>query len=1460
MKKARKLLSILLALTMFLGVFLITPVTAETQVPGKPVETIVGDVRIQVLSDTVVRIEVKGPKGFENRNTYHVVNRTDWDGAAVTVTEVDGQTCISTENYKVYVPNGATSLDNIYVTDAAGGRIWGYTSLPSASVYLPAPGTKARVWAIADNPRIIPAEWGYNPAPEDAEYADRNGWDFTNDSPDMYIFVPNGDAQQLREDFTKLTGPSEMLPLSAFGSWDSRWYAYNEETALQQIDDYRDRGFPLDNLVIDTDWRINASIGYDINTNLFPNMERFLQRAHDKNVSIMFNDHPEPQGSGDGLSKTEVEYRNKNLRNILDMGLDYWWYDRNWSVALRSPSSGIPKESWGMYLYSWITEDNDSVSRPIIMGNIDGIDNGSFNRAPNIASHRFQLQWTGDIGPSSASLKAEIRNAVRGGAIASLPYVSADIGGHTADPTKGMYARWTQFGTFSPIYRPHCTNNLKRMPWAFGEQAEAIAHEYVDMRYRLLPLYYSLAHENYETGMPMLRRLDFNYPSYYEASADDQYTLGDNILIAPIWESSDADATVVPSSWLRTEDGQTGLKGEYFNNVNLTGEPTATRIDNQLDFSWGQNAPHPSINKDNVSVRWTGKITIGDKNSFIQTVSDDGVRVWIDDELVIDHWVASDSVAVTTEKLYAANSTHDIKIEYYEGTSNAVLKLRYLAQGEDTNSRDVFIPDGRWIDVWTGDEYVGPQTITVAHPLETSPMFVRSGTIIPLAENMMYTGEKDWSQITLDVYPSTKLAGSATLYEDDTKTVAYKDGEFRTTALSTYYDESDKTFAVQVDPVQGSFSGDLAFSERTWKVRVHAPLSWGALTGATLDGEATAPVKIEKTADSTPFANQGGALDGDIYEITFSGDISKAHLVKVSFASPQDEELPVYTTVPVDREYRELYPSKSVDLTADGIYDWAHFGSIQPSTVVRKANVENRLIGVLNAGTVPYEFHDNYVGFNWTDGDAVLPESTNNILGPVSDSDFSLDVKAGPEERSLTLYVGGWRSTGEIELRDNQGDQIDVISFGDVNSNYYRKIVINFSAEEETDFHIRYTKTSPSGNITFSAAVVGDPFDFDRMDGIERTVSVDTIPEKIDMTAEGTLDWIHMGLVDGKSVNRKANVESILPIPTPASGNFSRTDDYGKGHTTISWSDGAPTQSAVDTNTSIFHGTGINFDVPASTQMRELTMYVGAYACTNQITISDDSGNIPEVYTIESPSTAPGSANVRAVTIRFRAKTDDQVLHISFKSINSQSGNVSFAGATLKNVETPPEIVSVNANLPFTFQVTTPADAKGIRLYNETGRAIGILDLSRTETADGLAWDITARIATPGEGRKISISYVDASGNIISTGEVYTVNILAVEPEVKSASFAAPTVEKNELIAISVITTHSVPKIRFFNETDRKMGVNYISKTVDEAGDYVWVYEMAIGTKGVGRTITAVGYDAAGVALEKTASASIDVI
>ena len=102
----------------------------------------------------------------------------------------------------------------------------------------------------------------------------------------------------------------------------------------------------------------------------------------------------------------------------------------------------------------------------------------------------------------------------------------------------------------------------------------------------------------------------------------------------------------------------------------------------------------------------------------------------------------------------------------------------------DVTSRLVYLPKGVWYDFWTNKKYAGGTMIRAEAPLETVPMFVRGGAIIPMVPDMKYVGEKPADPISFAVYPDEKGLASATLYEDDGASLAYEHGTFRRTIVS----------------------------------------------------------------------------------------------------------------------------------------------------------------------------------------------------------------------------------------------------------------------------------------------------------------------------------------------------------------------------------------------------------------------------------------------------------------------------------------------------------------------------------------------------------------------------------------------------------------------------------------------------------------------------------------------------
>ena len=127
-----------------------------------------------------------------------------------------------------------------------------------------------------------------------------------------------------------------------------------------------------------------------------------------------------------------------------------------------------------------------------------------------------------------------------------------------------------------------------------------------------------------------------------------------------------------------------GLKGEYFTNMNLDGKPERTIIDKTINFMWNDKGPFEDFQVDNFSVRWTGYIKADNSDKYtFEVSSDDGVRLYLDDKLVIDDW--NDHALLTNSYTTQLNAGHlyKIKLEYYEKGGGAIVKFGWRKPNDE---------------------------------------------------------------------------------------------------------------------------------------------------------------------------------------------------------------------------------------------------------------------------------------------------------------------------------------------------------------------------------------------------------------------------------------------------------------------------------------------------------------------------------------------------------------------------------------------------------------------------------------------------------------------------------------------------------------------------------------------------------------------------------------------------------
>jgi beta-glucosidase len=151
------------------------------------------------------------------------------------------------------------------------------------------------------------------------------------------------------------------------------------------------------------------------------------------------------------------------------------------------------------------------------------------------------------------------------------------------------------------------------------------------------------------------------------------------------------DLDPVKTEWLIPPEGTPGshgLKGEYFSNMNLEGDPALVRVDSAINFGWGGGSAAPFLPVNKFSVRWTGNLVARTTGKFMLTMmSDDGVRVYVDGKLVIDDWKDHGVMANTYAIALEAGRKHALRVEYFENGGDATVRMG-LAEGLDRLTGD----------------------------------------------------------------------------------------------------------------------------------------------------------------------------------------------------------------------------------------------------------------------------------------------------------------------------------------------------------------------------------------------------------------------------------------------------------------------------------------------------------------------------------------------------------------------------------------------------------------------------------------------------------------------------------------------------------------------------------------------------------------------------------------------------
>lgn len=695
----------------------------------------------------------------------------------------------------------------------------------------------------------------------------RDGMFFTSMIADQvdYYFIGSKSIDGVISGYRRLTGEAPLFPKKAYGFWQSKERYTSFDELHDVVKKYRENRIPIDNIV--QDWRYWGdndfwSSMYFSGEN-YANPAQNIQKLHDSHVNVMVSIWP-------SVGPSSELYNDLQSKGFL-YELDHWSggkvYDAYNPEARKIYWSHIKNglAKYGVDAY-WMdgtepefshTNDQENTEREILRvgrtaaGPIAKYLNtyalvtseGLYKEHLNLTQDKrvFILTrsswagqqrnatatWSGDVSASYENFKKQISAGINF-CMAGVPYWTHDIGaffptGAGGQYPKGiedpayqeLYVRWFQFGAFTPIFRSHGTGTPREV-WQFKDRNplfyDALVKA-VNLRYRLYPYVYSNAWQITSNDYTLMRGLamDFSHDTrVYNIS--DQYMFGPSILVKPVtrnmYYENPKNISTIPQQNLFTRDNTPGLNVTYFKDVSLT-RVVFKGTDKTIDHNWAGGGMPQGVPANNFSVRWEGVLVPEEEGEYIISfTSDDGVRMWIDDDLVVDEWYEQAETTFKHAMELKKGRRYPIKVEYFQGGGEAVAKLGWEKKSASemgvqmSKEENVYLPEHTgWFDFWSNSFHDGGQTITGKFPIDIFPLYVKVGSIIPLATVQQYADEKPNDPITIKIYAGEDAA--FTYYEDEGDNYNYKEDAFNT--IEFKWEEKGRT--LKIGPDTGTFAG-----------------------------------------------------------------------------------------------------------------------------------------------------------------------------------------------------------------------------------------------------------------------------------------------------------------------------------------------------------------------------------------------------------------------------------------------------------------------------------------------------------------------------------------------------------------------------------------------------------------------------------------------------------------------------
>jgi alpha-glucosidase (family GH31 glycosyl hydrolase) len=237
-----------------------------------------------------------------------------------------------------------------------------------------------------------------------------------------------------------------------------------------------------------------------------------------------------------------------------ERGVDFWWLD--WQQGTTSGLKGLDPLWWLNHLH-FHDLGRGGEKRPFI-----------FSRWGGLGNHRYPIGFSGDTYVNWNSLAFQPYFTATAANV-GYGWWSHDIGGHMFGLEEGeLYARWVQFGLFSPIFRLHSTKNpfQERRPWGYDAEVLRVTREAMQLRHAFIPYLYSMAWRNHREGLSLVRPMYHEYPTEAAAYASpQQYLYGTELMAAPFTSPAHSETRLSRQAvWLPKGDWYDFFSGEYY--------------------------------------------------------------------------------------------------------------------------------------------------------------------------------------------------------------------------------------------------------------------------------------------------------------------------------------------------------------------------------------------------------------------------------------------------------------------------------------------------------------------------------------------------------------------------------------------------------------------------------------------------------------------------------------------------------------------------------------------------------------------------------------------------------------------------------------------------------------------------------------------------------------------------------